>query len=142
MSTHSQRIVDLINYLNLNPRSFAIECGYSQATTIYSIIKRGGKPTNSTIDKICNRFKQVNREWLITGHGNMFIKTVSPEEITVTAKQTINAINDLLENKNVFAKELFNSLEEKIDKLSERIFGIEVVLGLDVRKKHKKKNDF
>jgi len=141
MPTHAQRIVDLINKLNLNPRSFAIECGYSQGTTIYSIIKRGGKPSVSTIEKICNRFPQVNREWLVTGYGSMFLATASNEdEITVTAKQTLKGISEIIKNKDVFAKELFVRLEKKIDDLSARIFGVEVVLGLDVKKKQKKKN--
>lgn len=89
----SNRTLELINSLNLNPRSFAVEIGYEQATTIYNIIKRQSTPSRSTLDKICNRFPQVNREWLLTGHGTMFnYPNASSDDLTVTAKQVLDKI--------------------------------------------------
>jgi hypothetical protein len=141
MSTPAQRIDSLINALNLNINSFSKECGYHSSATIWRLINEGAKPSTPTLNKICNRFPQVDREWLMTGYGNMFLATASNEdEITVTAKQTLKGISEIIKNKDVFAKELFVRLEKKIDELSARIFGVEVVLGLDVKKKQKKKN--
>tara|TARA_R100001510_G_C7558944_1_gene139737 strand:- start:136 stop:528 length:393 start_codon:yes stop_codon:yes gene_type:complete len=123
MSTHAERLQSLINKLNLNPRSFAIQCGYSQATTIYSIIKRDAKPTSSTLDKICNRFPQVNREWLMTGYGSMFT-TQENDDLTVTAKQVI----DKLENE---VKDLKNELKF----IRASLLGIEMFHGIDIKTK-------
>ena len=136
MSSPAQRIDTLIKSLNLNPRSFALQCGYSQATTFYSIIKRDAKPTSSTIDKICNRFPQVNREWLMTGYGSMFTKQEN-EDLTVTAKQVID---ELKENTESLKKEI-KDLKDKLKLIHASLVGIEVFHGLDIKTKTiKKKN--
>jgi len=98
MNNHAKRLVDLINELNLNTRSFAITCGFSQPTTIYSVIKNNSKLTKNTIDKICNRFPQVNKDWLLTGLGTMFNKTnATSDDLTVTAKQVIDNIESQIQ---------------------------------------------
>ena len=136
MSTHAERLESLINKLNLNPRSFALQCGYSQATTFYSIIKRDAKPTSSTIDKICNRFPQVNREWLMTGYGSMFTKQEN-EDLTVTAKQVID---NLKENTESLKNEI-KDLKDQLKLIHASLVGIEVFHGLDIKTKTiKKKN--
>ena len=136
MSTHAERLESLINKLNLNPRSFALQCGYSQATTFYSIIKRDAKPTSSTIDKICNRFPQVNREWLMTGYGSMFTKKEN-EDLTVTAKQVID---NLKEDTNSLKNEI-QDLKEQLKLIHASLLGIEIFHGIDVKTKRiKKKN--
>lgn len=98
MNNHAERLVELINQLNLNTRSFAITCGFSQPTTIYSIIKNNSKITKNTIDKICNRFPQVNRDWLLTGLGTVFnTDTTSSDDLTVTAKQVIDKLENQIQ---------------------------------------------
>ena len=130
MSTHAERLESLINKLNLNPRSFALQCGYSQATTFYSIIKRDAKPTSSTIDKICNRFPQVNREWLTTGYGSMFTKQEN-DDLTVTAKQVIDKLQantESLENE-------IQELKEQLKFINASLLGIETSLGIEMKEK-------
>jgi len=136
MSTHAERLESLINNLNLNPRSFALQCGYSQATTFYSIIKRDAKPTSSTIDKICNRFPQVNREWLMTGYGTMFNKQEN-EDLTVTAKQVIDKLKENTES----LKNEIQDLKDQLKLIHASVIGIEIFHGIDVKTKRiKKKN--
>ena len=136
MSTHAERLESLINKLNLNPRSFALQCGYSQATTFYSIIKRDAKPTSSTIDKICNRFPQVNREWLMTGYGSMFTKQEN-EDLTVTAKQVID---NLKEDTNNLKNEI-QDLKDQLKLIHASLVGIEIFHGIEIKTKTiKKKN--
>ena len=136
MSTHAERLQSLINKLNLNPRSFALQCGYSQATTFYSIIKRDAKPTSSTIDKICNRFPQVNREWLMTGYGSMFNKQEN-EDLTVTAKQVID---NLKEDTNSLKNEI-QDLKDQLKLIHASLVGIEIFHGIEIKTKTiKKKN--
>lgn len=109
MNNHAKRLVDLINELNLNTRSFAITCGFSQPTTIYSVIKNNSKLTKNTLDKICNRFSEVNRDWLLTGLGKMFNETnATSDDLTVTAKQVIDELEYQL-------KEITNSIKTQTE---------------------------
>ena len=145
MSTNN-RLQGLINALNLNPRSFAIELGYEQATTIYNIIKRQSTPSRSTLDKICNRFPQVNREWLLTGQGSMFNTTTatsSPDDLTVTAKQVIDHLSKIIPDLSLvekFATEL-NQLKKESAEIHEKITSIEFLEALKLIKEKKKKRN-
>jgi hypothetical protein len=100
MNHPSERLSELINSLSLNINSFSSECGYPSSATIWRIIEQKKKPSNPTINKICNRFPQVNREWLLTGYGEMFTsqKTEYSEDLTVTAKQVIDNFSNQAEN--------------------------------------------
>jgi len=98
MSHPSERLSLLINTLSLNVNSFSTECGYSSSTTIWRIINDNKKPSKPTIDKICARFKNVNKEWLLTGQGSMFFNQESFDDLTVTAKQVIDKLENQSEN--------------------------------------------
>ena len=97
MSSHSNRLQELLDSLSLNPRSFALELGMDQATTIYNIFNRDTKISKKLLDKICTRFTQVNREWLMTGHGSMYLgSTALEDDLTVTAKQVLDKLLPLM----------------------------------------------
>ena len=131
----NNRLQGLINALNLNPRSFAIELGYEQATTIYNIIKRQSTPSRSTLDKICNRFPQVNREWLLTGQGTMFnTPTASSDDLTVTAKQVLDRLEPMLKND-------FKKIAREIEEIHEKITSIEFLEALKLIKAKKKEKN-
>lgn len=106
MQSTAQRIKELIEALSMTIYSFSNECGYVGASTIWNIIDKNKKPNKNTIDKICDRFPQVNREWLITGHGLMFIKTSAnyDEELTVTAKQVLDRLQPLIPDLRLIEK--------------------------------------
>jgi hypothetical protein len=126
MNSHAKRLVQLINQLNLNTRSFAITCGFSQPTTIYSVIKNNSKLTTSTLNKICDRFPQVNKDWLLSGLGEMFVNSKANEdELTVTAKQVNNKINistDKILN-TIVPKMLRHDLITKADNVLDELSG-------------------
>jgi len=121
MSSHSNRLQELLDSLSLNPRSFALELGMDRATTIYNIFNRDAKISKKLLDKICTRFTQVNREWLMTGHGSMYLgSTALEDELTVTAKQVLEVLNP------------------KIDQLIKEIEVVKArVLGLELQGAHK-----
>lgn len=98
MSHPSERLSLLINTLSLNVNSFSTECGYSSSTTIWRIINDNKKPSKPTLDKICARFKNVNKEWLLTGQGSMFLTKEFSDDLTVTAKQVIDKLDSQAEN--------------------------------------------
>jgi len=121
MSSHSNRLQELLDSLSLNPRSFALELGMDRATTIYNIFNRDAKISKKLLDKICTRFTQVNREWLMTGHGSMYLgSTALEDDLTVTAKQVLEVLNP------------------KIDQLLKEMEVVKArVLGLELQGAHK-----
>ena len=138
MNHPSERLFELINSLSLNINSFSSECGYPLSATIWKIIEQK-KPSNPTINKIRERFPQVNRKWLLTGHGEMFAnqQTDYSEDLTVTAKQVIETIVPkmlkvgLVEKAESLISKLeqtisrFESISENIKIGSERLTSIE-----------------
>tara|TARA_E500000178_G_C16972773_1_gene731788 strand:+ start:509 stop:985 length:477 start_codon:yes stop_codon:yes gene_type:complete len=150
----NSRLEGLIKALNLNPRQFAVELGYQQATTIYNIIKRNSTPSKPTIDKICDRFPQVNKDWLLTGHGTMFnTTTASSDDLTVTAKQIFDKFLPLtpdpktiinIEQTMIKVKGFLNQFEQtqkEIEAIHEKITSIEFLEALKlIREKKKEKN--
>lgn len=141
MSHPSERLSLLINTLSLNVNSFATECGYNSSTTIWRIINDNKKPSKPTIDKICARFKNVNKEWLLTGQGSMFFNKESSDDLTVTAKQSIDGIVLELEKKEVLSNNKLDLLIKKIDNIHERLLGLEYLKGLELKSKTKNKNE-
>ena len=135
MSHPSERLSLLINTLSLNVNSFATECGYSSSTTIWRIINDNKKPSKPTLDKICARFKNVNKEWLLTGQGSMFFNKESSDDLTVTAKQVLDKLEPIL-------KEDFQKLASQINEIHKKIHSIEYIRTLDyINTKKKKRND-
>ena len=130
MSTPAQRIDLLINALNLNINSFSKECGYPTSATIWRLINEGAKPSNPTLNKICNRFPQVNREWLMTGFGLMFNKQ-QDDDLTVTAKQVID---NLKENTESLKNEI-KVLKDELKFIRASLLGIEMFHGIDIKTK-------
>jgi len=116
MSSHSKRLQELLDSLSLNPRSFALELGMDRATTIYNIFNRDAKISKKLLDKICTRFKQVNREWLMTGHGSMYLgSTALEDDLTVTAKQVLEVLNPKIDH-----------LLKEMEVLKTRVLGLEL----------------
>ncbi len=81
-----------------------MECGYQNATTIWSIIAKKKKPTTPTLNKICKAFPNVNRRWLISGNESMFINELKQpiQELTVTAKQIIDYFGPIAPDPKTF----------------------------------------
>ena len=135
MSHPSERLSLLINTLSLNVNSFATECGYSSSTTIWRIINDNKKPSKPTLDKICARFKNVNKEWLLTGQGSMFFNKEFSDDLTVTDKQVLDKLEPIL-------KEDFQKLASQINEIHKKIHSIEYIRTLDyINTKKKKKNN-
>ena len=144
MSKPSERIKNLINSLNLNVNSFSKECGYNTPSTIWALIKRGQSPTKPTLDKICNRFPQVNREWLMTGFGSMFTKQ-QDDDLTVTAKQVIDKLEPKFPKQEMINSvfEEFSVVKQQMAEIHKKLNSIEFIEALKMIKsisKDKKKH--
>ena len=69
MEVHN-RLKQVRKYFNLSIRDFAKEIYFSHS--VYGQVEYGSKePNNRIIQLICSKFG-VNKEWILTGKGNMF----------------------------------------------------------------------
>ena len=154
MAHPAQRLKQLIDALGMNINSFSKECGYPSSATIWRIVDDNKKPSTPTLDKICNRFPQVNREWLLTGLGNMFnTATASSDDLTVTAKQVLDKIMpiipspELAENVNKTMMKVesflsqFEQTQKDIEDIHEKITSIEFLEALKLIKEKKKEKN-
>jgi transcriptional regulator with XRE-family HTH domain len=69
MEVHN-RLKQVRKYFNLSIRDFAKEIYFSHS--VYGQVEYGSKePNNRIIQLICSKFG-VNKDWILTGKGNMF----------------------------------------------------------------------
>ncbi len=69
--TEKERLVKLMDELQVNAKAFAEEVGI-QPGTISNIMKERNKPSLEVMQRVLNRYSQVNPEWLICGTGSMW----------------------------------------------------------------------
>lgn len=77
------QLIQLMQFLNLTAARFADRIGV-QRSSISHIISGRNQPSYDFILKILDTFEEVNAEWLLTGKGNMFVKTMAEEGNIVT----------------------------------------------------------
>ena len=65
-----ERILEIFKLKNLSPSQFADEIGV-QRSNISHLISGRNKPSLEFIQKIMNRFPDVNPEYILSGHGNI-----------------------------------------------------------------------
>ncbi|RPG88520.1 MAG: XRE family transcriptional regulator [Crocinitomicaceae bacterium TMED209] len=150
----AQRLKQLIDALGMNINSFSKECGYPSSATIWRIVDDNKKPSTPTLNKICNRFPQVNREWLLTGLGNMFTTTTSAsDDLTVTSKQIFDKFLPLtpdpktiinLEKTMIKVESFLSQFEQtqkEIEAIHDKITSIEFLEALKLIKARKKEKN-
>ena len=70
------RIFKIMEDENMNATQFSEAIGIRRAAMSH-LVKRRNKPSADIITKIVKRFKTINPGWLLTGDGNMRIKSES-----------------------------------------------------------------
>lgn len=121
----NKRIIDFINFLGISVAEFERSCGLSNGT----VAKMGDNTRRSTIDKISNKYSNLNTVWLITGNGKMIKDTVIGDNNTtisgnnnhhINANTTLEmAIREISEQRKLVAKsqEQLSKSQEQIDRL-------------------------
>lgn len=66
---------ELLDTLRYSVRDFELEIGVPLGR-IYKSIQRNTDISLDTVSKIITKFPKVNREWLLTGEGDMFVETI------------------------------------------------------------------
>lgn len=66
------RINQLLEFLNLNPKSFANSLGYERGQIFYDILRGKTKSISCALaDRIVSYYPTINHTWLLTGEGEM-----------------------------------------------------------------------
>ena len=79
VSTVNERIKSIRKAMGISQRAFC--GGIYLSHSFYAKIETGSRNTNDRVNElICNKYK-VNKEWLLTGKGDMFSETPPDVEL-------------------------------------------------------------
>lgn len=117
---YNSHLDDLINYLKLNPKSFANSLGFDRTDRIYNVLKGANGVSTDLAKIITERYTDVNYEWLISGKGSMLnkqqlqVKGVTKTDTTnfekLPIEEKLNSIYDLLINSSTDSSNSVESL--------------------------------
>ena len=106
-----ERVLQFIEYTGLNKASFEKMVGLSNG----AVDKMGANTRHSTVDKISKTLPEINRDWLMTGKGNMLNEGASNNgvvEISAEAWNVIKKQADSLASKDRQVEELISILKK------------------------------
>lgn len=123
----NKRIIEFIKFLGISVSEFERSCGLSNGT----VSKMGDNTRRSTVDKISNKYANLNTSWLITGNGKMLKdeNTIVGDDNTtisgnnnhhINANATLEmAIKEISEQRKLVSKsqEQLSKSQEQIDRL-------------------------
>jgi len=118
-----QRLTLFIKTKGLKPATFERMCGFSNGY-LKSLKKQ---PSLSKIEKICEVFPELNKDWLITGRGDMEIG----ENCSNQSKFITIPNNDLV----AALQSHIADLQSERDRLLDEIDRLRNLAGLNSRKK-------
>ncbi|MFL0095290.1 hypothetical protein [Tenacibaculum maritimum] len=121
IDTTHQRIQKIIKYKGLNIKAFEKNIQVSN-NLIGTAIRRGSSFKSNVLNKILNRFPEINPTWLLTGKEEMLVEELTEkklvEERKLQYKKQIfekqmkeNMLNLLLEDKEI--REALSAILEK-----------------------------
>ncbi|WP_299362279.1 hypothetical protein [Winogradskyella sp.] len=115
MSKTINRIIKLVEALNISARQFDISIGTANGYTL-RMQKNNASVGSDVIERIVKTYPEVNLVWLITGKGQMFItkpkasKTKSKSEIEAYINERLEQI--LSEEKRALLDEILKEIDE------------------------------
>lgn len=117
------RFKELRKALNLSQDDFAAKLGMTRGA-ITNIEVKGIEPKPLFIDLVCNTYN-VNKDWLLTGEGEMFIQLSRDEQIAEFVGKALagspdNIKRSLLAALVVLPESGWDALEKFVDKLIEQ----------------------
>ena len=95
------RIKTIITELKMKQQDFAQDLNLSQPF-VSQMISGSAKPSERTIADICQKF-HVNKNWLLTGTGKMFVEKSVEQELG-------ELLADMLNDKSSFKSQMIRAL--------------------------------
>ncbi|MDR0829229.1 MAG: helix-turn-helix domain-containing protein [Prevotellaceae bacterium] len=122
-TTITDRLILIIRQLGLSNNAFAEKIGISQQT-LFNYTK-GRIPSVDVVEKIINKYPEINTDWLVTGRGEMQ-KIENNQQVGNIENSTAVGVNVFGSNNSfkVPEKDVQNSIQnyqETIKKQSETI---------------------
>lgn len=93
----NDRISELIEFLDITPTAFADEIGI-QRSGLSHIMKGRNKPSLDVVQKIINRFPEINILWLVNGTGAMSSSAPSVINLQQRSQQVKKEEDNTLKN--------------------------------------------
>lgn len=116
-NTVKERIMIFLAFKEMKPATFERLCGLSNGT----LKQMKNEPRLSNIEKILETFPELNREWLITGQGEMLVPSQSTGNITSNdSTVAANIGGDNQQNSGLVIEVLARQLGEKDRQIQEQ----------------------
>lgn len=127
ISAQSARLKQFIEHTGMTVSQFGKQCGFASASTLHNVIAVGKTPSQKVLEKIINRFPQLNYDWIVLGYGEMIVKgfqnrEVSADSLHKSTQSSFGNIQDSLVNHDFSLNELAKRVEQalmKVDTISE-----------------------
>ena len=84
MTKQAQRLKEFVEDLGLAVDGFRVQCGIKSSSTLYLIINDGKRPSEKLLQKIIKRYPQLNKDWVETGVGEMYLDQFTKHNIAST----------------------------------------------------------
>lgn len=136
-NAYSERFLQVIDKLEVTDYFIWNNCsGISKAQMSHIRTGRGGASL-SIIESLCNKFPQVNANYILTGKGDMFLDTGKAPANSLTASQNQRMFEDMIKNKDNQIADLKAEIERMksaMDKLTGQNEIMREQLGLSGRR--------
>ena len=114
------RLKEFIDDLGMSVDGFRKACNIKSTGTIPSIIKQGSTLTLRTLDRIISAYPMLNKDWILTGVGDMYIdqfkthKNVSNSAYTSSQNAAYTKLQQSQDNHDFALKEHNKKNNKKI----------------------------
>jgi phage repressor protein C with HTH and peptisase S24 domain len=88
------RLIQFIAFLGISQRDFAKSCGFS--TGYLNSLKNGTEPGTGKMFKILSSYPQLNKQWLLSGEGEMLMKDTGPRVAEVAPRYELPESDDMV----------------------------------------------
>lgn len=121
MTSFPERFEQIIDYLDITPYKLAKEIYTSEA--IISNI-RGGKtkPSYDFLQKLLNKYKVLNANWIITGEGEMLLNKTSPASKDTRDGKNVEVGSEVIS--------LLNKIEDEQKSMNANFYKLRAALEL------------
>lgn len=114
----NERIVELMNRMEMSPTQFSVAIGASRAT-IQHIISGRNEPSLKLIKSILDRFPSVDMKWLLNGEGSAFTNQSQVTDYPLFENDENqffqNHVQNELKNQNLEGQNQHKVTRQKID---------------------------
>lgn len=117
----SDRIAEVVKYSKLSIPKFAVFVGFKTPQTVRELLKGNTKTLSDAVQyKITSAYPEINKDWLITGDGEMLRGVIGTEGARHETEPTVPVGECCSEIASRFLK-LLEKKDEQIERKDEQI---------------------